>query len=161
MGKAIVRLRLIEYLLCLFTAFATAHAFPQFTDQPFTDVISAPVTTIESGSIVRLDITIHNNSSKLLFLIDNRLAPQKAGISIVDSNGDQLSPREQFKPGKPVIRSGLGMYIDPGKSLTESVDLNKWFDLTKPGQYTVQAKKRIPGTKSFVESNKVTITIVP
>jgi hypothetical protein len=34
-------------------------------------------------------------------------------------------------------------------------------DLTTPGQYTVQAKKRIPKSNSVVESNNLTITIIP
>ena len=133
----------------------------QPVSQPFTDVISAPATTVKSGPIVRLDITIHNNSSRLLFLVDNRLAPADAGISIWNSSGGQLSPRDQFKPGTPTFGSHFGMYIEPGKSITESVNLNRWFDLTKPGQNIVQASKKIPGSQSVVESNKLTITVVP
>jgi hypothetical protein len=96
-----------------------------------------------------------------MILRDNRLGPQEAGISIWDSNGNQLPPRDEFKPRPDSIHSGLGMGISPGKSITESVDLNRWYDLTKPGQYTVQARKRIPGSNSVVESNKLAITILP
>ena len=159
MTKSTTCPRFTNYLLCLFTVLAAPNLCAQSASLPFTDVISAPAGTIKSGSNVRIDITIKSNSSERMTLRDNRLGPQEAGISIWDSSGNQLPPRDEFKSYFTLSR--FGMIIDPGKSIIESVDLNRWFDLTKPGQYTVQAKKRIPGSKSFVESNKLIITLVP
>lgn len=146
-------------LLYLLTLLSIPNLFSQSVNQAFTDVISAPATTMRSGSIVRLDITIKNNSSETIFLPANRLGPKEAAISIWDSNGSQLATRDEFK--SYVLHSSFGVFIDPGKSMTESVDLNRWFDFTKPGQYTVQARKRVPKSDAVVESNKVTITIIP
>jgi len=109
--------------------------------------------------MVLVDITIENTSSERIVLISNRLGPGQAGITIWDSIGNELPRRGEFQSYSSP--SNFGQIIDPGKSATETVDLNRWFNLTKPGQYTVQARKRIPGTNSFVESNKLTITITP
>jgi len=160
MTKASTCVRVTKYLF-YFLLLVTSDLWSQSASQPFTVVISAPATATKSGSIVRLDITVNNNLSDRMFLTSNRLEPGEAGISIRDSDGNQLAPRDEFKPRPDAIHSRFGVNIPPGKSITESVDLNRWFDLTKPGQYTVQAKKRIPGSHSFVESNKLTITITP
>jgi hypothetical protein len=159
MTQAITSIRLTKYLLCLLTVLAIRNLYSQSLSQPFTDVISASVITIKSGSNVRLDITIKSNSSERMILIDNRTGPEEAGISIWDGKGNQLPPRVEFKNYFTVSR--FGMFIYPGKSLTQSVNLNKWFDLTTPGQYTVQAKRKVPKSDSVVESNKLTITVIP
>jgi hypothetical protein len=108
-----------------------------------------------------LDITIKSNSDQLLILPDNRSGPQAAGVQISDSDGVELLPKEEFK-GKPYTKaSGIGLVIRPSASITESVYLDRWFDLTKPGQYTVKVRKAIPGSKLRIESNQLTISITP
>jgi hypothetical protein len=159
MIKAINRLNLTKYMLYFFALSTVPNLCSQTVSQPFTDVISAPATTIRSGSAVRLDITITNSSNQLISLIDNRVGPREAGISIWDSNGNQLSPRDEYR--SYVLHSKFAMLISPGKSIVESVNLNKWFDLTKPGQYKMRARRKIPGSDSFVESNELAIAITP
>lgn len=137
---------------------AISYIVAQPLNRTFDDILSAPAMTAKSGSRVRLEITIRNNSGDLIFLPSNRIGPQEAGISMWDENGNQLQPREQFRDKPDTIHRGIGIGIGPHESLTESVDLNRWFDLARPGQYRVQARKKVPGSNSVVESNKLTIT---
>ena len=129
--------------------------------KPLSEIISSSETTIKNGSTVRIDITMANQSSDIMILRSNRLGPQEAGMIVWDQNGHALSPRDGFKERPDTIHRGMGVVIRPGKSVTESVDLNKWFDLTTPGQYTVQSSRKVPGDGEMVESNKLTITITP
>jgi hypothetical protein len=46
-------------------------------------------------------------------------------------------------------------------SVTESIDLARWFDLSKQGKYTLQVQKQDPVSKMMVDSNKLTITVLP
>lgn len=78
-----------------------------------------------------------------------------------DSEGGVLQPVESARETPGRRRSGLGTVIPPNKSITEFINLAKWFDLSKAGEYTLQVNKRDPISKVIVESNKVTIKVVP
>jgi hypothetical protein len=54
---------------------------------------------------------------------------------------------------------GFGFYWKPGRVITEESDLNKEFDLSKPGTYTVHALRVDPDTKQTVTSNIIKFTV--
>jgi hypothetical protein len=51
--------------------------------------------------------------------------------------------------------------LKPGESRSEMVDLNKEFDIKKPGKYTVHAERLDEASKTLVKSSGITVAVVP
>jgi len=51
--------------------------------------------------------------------------------------------------------------LDPGKSVTNRVNVTQVYDLSRPGKYTIQVKQYDDESKSFVKPNKITVTVTP
>jgi hypothetical protein len=49
----------------------------------------------------------------------------------------------------------------PKRSISYALNLAKWFDLSMPGQYSIQVKQRLSGSNSDIQSNQVVVKIVP
>jgi hypothetical protein len=140
--------------------FAANRVGAQTSNPSFAITISSRTTTFESGSPIRLDITIENHLNQVLLLGSTRTVDgARSGIIILRSDGSRVEPIHQPQPGD--IKSGMGIGLEPHKGGTESLNLGRFFDLTKPGQYSVQVKKRDPQNNLDVGSNLLTITITP
>jgi hypothetical protein len=59
------------------------------------------------------------------------------------------------------IGSEIAVWLKPGESLEENVDISKLFDISYPGEYEVQLSRHISDDpkKETVESNKITIIV--
>lgn len=71
-------------------------------------------------------------------------------------------------PPEAVSRKGVGCggggtrgELKPGESKVEQADLNKDFDLKKPGKYTMRAQRLDDNSKTLVKSDVITITLLP
>ena len=58
-----------------------------------------------------------------------------------------------------IVSSDLLLPIQPGKSLTDVIIVNKMFDLSQPGKYSIQAQRADPDSKIVVNSNIITVTV--
>src|SRR5215469_15581338 len=97
-------------ICALLTLPAGSNVGAQHDSKPFSITISLPSgTSLKSGSIVQLDITITNNSSQPLILRDNRLGPELAGIRMSDGAGVDILPREDFRLRPDTMTSGIGL----------------------------------------------------
>jgi hypothetical protein len=67
----------------------------------------------------------------------------------------ELTPQE-------LDRSGASFTLKPGESSNEDFDVSKYYDLTTPGEYTVQLiTPQIPEIKGEFKSNVLTVTVTP
>lgn len=68
------------------------------------------------------------------------------------------------KPEEPVTAgtSGPRCGIVPPKQFSNGgFVLNRFYDLTKPGRYTIQVQRTDPTSKVTVKSNTITVTVTP
>lgn len=152
------RLRAVAVSVIL--SLAIVHAGAQAATPSFSISIELPNATLESGSPIRLDITIENHLNQGPFLSSNRTwRGAVSEITVLTSEGQRVGPLHKPQPGER--QSGLGIGLGPHESSSESLNLGRFFDLTKPGKYSVQVKKRDPENNRIVESNIVTINITP
>lgn len=90
-------------------------------------------------------------------------------FEVRDSNGNRVGPRY---PNKHTYYAGgagdivLGtkdMVLQPGESVVDIIPLASWFDIRKPGDYTVQASAHVSDDpkSDVVKSNIITITVKP
>ncbi|HEY2858799.1 MAG TPA: hypothetical protein VGJ21_10315, partial [Terracidiphilus sp.] len=84
-----------------------------------------------------------------------------SGIVIWDSDGKVLEPIESARERTRQMGSYFGVFIRPGKSVTGSVNLARWFDLTKTEQYTLQFQKKDRISGEIVKSNVLTLVVSP
>jgi hypothetical protein len=73
--------------------------------------------------------------------------------------GNELRPEDQ-----PETASGSGSSIvsalEPGKSFALTIDLNKLYEITEPGEYTLDISRTEEDNKTTGHSNTVTLEIV-
>lgn len=55
----------------------------------------------------------------------------------------------------------IGLHYDLGQERTQIVNVNDLYDLSKPGQYTIQVRRWDDETKIWVKSNAITVTVTP
>ena len=48
-----------------------------------------------------------------------------------------------------------------GEERTQVVSVSDLYDLSKPGQYTIQVRRWDDDTKTWVKSNTITVTVTP
>jgi hypothetical protein len=91
-------------------------------------------------------------------------------IDVWDSQNhlvQQAKPRTwKDKNGRLVrqIRGGASVTLldlKPGQTLKEACPVDKRYDLTQPGEYSVQASRYDYETKTWVKSNTITLTVEP
>ncbi|MFB3915521.1 MAG: hypothetical protein ACE14M_02250 [Terriglobales bacterium] len=134
--------------------------YVQHLQRPFTLVISTPEETIKAGSQVRLDYVLTNGSQELL--IDNALT--KYDIQVRDSQGNlaplTLSGRElRRKMGQG---GGPRITLQPGDDVRGPFAyIEKIYDLTRPGTYTIQVARFDDDSKVLVKSNTISVMVTP
>jgi hypothetical protein len=52
-------------------------------------------------------------------------------------------------------------YVQPGQSVTQTAHLARLVNLSRPGRYTVRVSRRDPESQTVVESNEITLNVVP
>ena len=52
-------------------------------------------------------------------------------------------------------------YVQPGQSVTQTAHLTRLVNLGRPGVYTVKVSRKDPETQAVVESNEITLNVVP
>jgi hypothetical protein len=58
-----------------------------------------------------------------------------------------------------IVSSDVLLPIQPGGTLTDVIIVNKMFDLSQPGKYSIQAQRADPDSKMVVKSNIITVTV--
>jgi hypothetical protein len=137
--------------------------------------ITTPATEFMVRSPVPLKLVLRNTSSDGVGVRSGYVGPAYKGekfrnidIQVLDSSGKPVDESDLGRAihgrdpkigwGEPVRRP-LAAGIGRGDSLTEQSDLSKEFDLSRPGRYTVQARRWDNETGQMVLSNKIAITI--
>ena len=132
---------------------------------PFAIVISAENTTVRIGSPVTIMLQLTNNSNHDMnpgwWGQDNLgVMDQTDRFDVRDGRGDALLKKKR-DPGFPIMGNGPTTMMTPGQTRSYAQDFNRWYDLSQPGEYSIQASRPFSenGKKGVVKSNKITITV--
>ncbi len=145
----------IALLICL----SNIHSMAQDAKQSFVISISSPSTTWKSTDSIRLDVAVKNLTDQRIQVSSSRSAWETGEILIRDGSGNVIPPIQN--PQTVFRSSGSSIVVKPGKDYTESFNISKQFDLTKPGQYSLQIEKKDPSSNTVVKSNILVLTITP
>ena len=133
------------------------------TQQPWIKIaISTSQSVVKSGSAVVIKITKTNTTDHNLFY----------GVGVGSfTDLDVRNSEGKFVPETPYGQkihdkghwSGGSVFsvpLEPGKARKEEVELSKEYDLSRPGEYTIQARETDP-QGIVVKSNTITVTVTP
>lgn len=140
------------------------------TAPPFSLTISSPQSSFKIGSDVTLELKMTNTSNRNISFGAGWGMPV-VDIEIHDVDGKQTpetpyglrlhrkDPR--FALQDSVTGPVTHPTLRPGESNDSIGSLNKIYDLSKPGEYTIQVQRMDPDSKILVKSNTLTITVTP
>lgn len=134
---------------------------PEKAETPFTLSIASPQDTIKAGSEVSLLPEVLNTSDHVIVFDP---IPSKLDIWVRDSQGN-LAPLtrkgQEFRKHSDETGGGA-LQMRPGDTAyLGEVMVDKLYDLTRPGKYTIQVSRVDDATKTWVKSNTITITVTP
>jgi len=135
----------------------------QSSSAPFSLTIAAVQTEVRAGSEVRLDLTITNNSNRMVMIaLTTPMCDYE--VEVRDSAGN-LAPDTELKSKSDCAHRATGRailcHLRPHSSQKDTVPVTWFSDMSKPGKYTVQVTWKAPQEFGSVaiKSNIVTITV--
>ncbi len=155
---------------CLLTVWSTpivSHS--QISAQPLEIAISTQQSKIMAGDPIKIAITMKNMSDHDITIIKfggDSQAELNYEIIVRDKNGEMLNETSYRKGIKEGVAGSRKLFtLKPSAEITEKANINKLYDLSMPGEYTVQVEKELPPSegkgKGTIKSNTITVTVTP
>jgi len=127
--------------------------------------ISGPAEAVKVGSQVKIKVVLKNISSHELG-ISKAVGPGEfdyeldirddKGIKVAHTKyGRDISPEE----GGGISDNTIIVPLPPGGTETNTITISKIHDMSRPGRYTVQVRRYEGDSKSWINSNTITVTI--
>jgi hypothetical protein len=128
--------------------------------------ISAPNNEVQVGADARVVIALRNLAEhQILFAHRPGAENPEFSYTIVVRNaaGRVL---EETAYGREARERGTAEgrtvdYVQPGQNVVQTAHLGKLVNLSKPGEYRVRVSRRDPETHAVVQSNEITVDVVP
>ncbi len=136
--------------------------------------ISTAKGTVKSGSDVTVEV-IFTNTSKANIVFASGAKREDQGeldytVHVRDSSsarapetkrGHLLRTGEDSPGGETylIISSTMNIDVPPGGTVKREILLNRLYDLSKPGKYTIQVERIIGASAVLTKSNVLTITV--
>jgi len=143
----------------------------------FSLMISADEPTVSSGSEIWLTITMENKSDHDISVYRENTPDQGGFVYKVDVHEDKGTtvpetkfgrriqghdtPEERAREPYVTLTSGGEQTLAPGKKMTDRININRLYALSRPGKYIIQVRRFDPENKAFVMSNKIIVTVTP
>jgi hypothetical protein len=138
----------------------------QGAQRPFSIVITAAQATVKVGSEVRVDVQLKNTSD--VDIVFGDLSRSIYDMDVRNSKGEQAPETERMRKIHTPEQTGarfegsiISDKLEPGNTVEEYISVDKYYDMTKPGKYTIQFQRTDRLTKKTVKSNTITITVMP
>lgn len=131
---------------------------------PFALALEAEEDTVKAGAEVKVNITLKNSSNRAMHM-HLTLAEVDYAFEVRDSQG-MIPPETDYakkSKGRGHFSNDQIFYLQPGESLPkELLVLTKFYDMSRPGKYTVQVSRVVPRDlgSGTVKSNNLTITVI-
>ena len=146
--------------------------------KPTTSIsLSAYRDSVNLGAPVTVIVTLTNTSNEDI-VVDRLLSGADSKIEVRDLNGDLLPdshfgyfhnghvPQSQIDwsrvSDRDLTDSAVSVTVKAGQTTKWSFVANKFYDISKPGKYTIRIERLDPGDrKTFEKSNTITVTVTP
>jgi len=149
-----------------------AGARAQAPTPDYSLTIRAIPAEAKAGTAINLSIAWKNLSDRSFRVAQEYKNPKRVDEAyrtyVRDEKGN-LAPEtawgREIRTGKsegpPTLQTGAAYRYDlePGEVFTQSILLNRLYDLSQPGKYTVQVEHLDPQTKLAVKSNVIELSV--
>jgi hypothetical protein len=128
--------------------------------------ISAPNDEVQVGGDARVNITLTNVSEhQILFAHRPGMSNPEFSYTIVVKNAagravEETAYGREARQHQQTENRTVD-YVQPGQSLVLMAHIARLVNLSRPGAYAVRVSRRDPETHMVVESNEVTLNVVP
>ncbi|MGO8788440.1 MAG: hypothetical protein ACLQVL_13815 [Terriglobia bacterium] len=134
--------------------------------------IATPPEQLHLSAPINIAITVKNISDNEVYwraVSDNtayrafHFLLEKDGKEVGITRFHRIILRHELRPDdqpESMRESSIVSALEPGKSFTLTVDLNKLYEITVPGQYTLEVSRTEEDNKTTVRSNRVTIKLI-
>jgi hypothetical protein len=137
------------------------------TNRPFTLVIRSEAKSVKAGSAVEIKLSLTNDSAQDIDasanISDLTGADPNFIFEVRDAAGIFVAKREYEHPELATGHAMLNRVIKPGKTLEETADIGRLYDMNRPGEYNIQASRRASENEKdgVIKSNKIRIIVTP
>ena len=131
----------------------------------FQIVISSPNNEVQVGADARVVISLQNLAEhQILFAhrpgtnnpeFSYTIRVRNAAGRVVEETAYGSQARLQQTEARTVD------YVQPGQSTAQTAHLTRLVNLSRPGEYRVRVSRKDPETQVVVESNEITLDVVP
>jgi len=128
--------------------------------------IVAAQNSVNAGDPIEITVTMKNMSEHDITMVavgSNSKAELNYEIITRDKNGEMLNKTIYGKGLKGGVAGSRKLFtLKPGAEITETSNINKLYDFSMPGEYTIQVERKLPASegKGTVKSNTITITVI-
>ena len=118
------------------------------------------------GAPILLKVVVRNNTEKPFLLVDTRRPERDFQLGVRDEEGQSVALTKEGEGlvNNTAIFRRVAVEIKPGEKVEHSFTINKLFEMTVPGTYSVTIKREIRGQDGHpvgeVTSNTVRIKVV-
>jgi hypothetical protein len=138
---------------------------PSTSQTPISIKLETPADNAPVGSDIRVSLAVTNTSQNRVFLpfIVGKLGLDLfVSLDVRDQDGKPVAETpERIKMRHMPLHPYRHRPLKPGDSATAEIILNRDYDLSKPGKYSVQAVATDPATRTTATSNKLLVTVLP
>jgi hypothetical protein len=149
------------------------------TQPPFSLTLwTSPRALTFTAQGLAFDVITKNVSDHKVFLRTEAPEKRQAGsiykVDVKDSNGVSPPQKELGGPLKiddqsPVAsavtstprQAGESLCLHPAEDWRDTIQLKDFYDINRPGPYTIQVRRWDDETKTWVKSNTITVTVTP
>jgi hypothetical protein len=144
-------------------------------EPPFSLAITAAESPVKAGSPVVVKVVMRNRSDHDISVYRDNSSDQGGftyNVSALDETGasapetkfgktvmNHETAQEQAQEPSVLFSSGGEINLAVGEAIKDRVDVTKLYDLHRPGRYSIQIQRFDLETKSYVKSNKITVTV--
>jgi hypothetical protein len=127
---------------------------------PFSLTIATRQDAVRAGSEVTLETFLTNTSNHV---VEFDFAVTKLDLQVRDSRGNlvPLTKDGQELQKQFGARGGNLVPVQPGKTERGDILLDRVYDLSQPGTYTIQVHRLDETSKTVVKSNTITLIVTP
>src|SRR5262245_55101678 len=135
--------------------------------------LSPPADPITLAAPIEIGVTVKNTSHKTIgWRAEKGYTAYKAFDFIMLTKDGYDVQRTLFhqeiqgnlpdiieEPPRVRVGSSIVSLLDPGKSFTLMIDLKRLYEITEPGEYTLEVSRYEEESKTTIHSNKLTLKI--
>lgn len=135
------------------------------TKPPFSLRVEAPANVAAGSEIVATISLTNTSNSEITIMVSPGKEHGELEMNVIvrDESGKDAEPTSYWRK----TRTGVGgswkyIKLSPGGVYEEHIKLNRLYDLSESGTYTVQVRRSVPKGlgEGFIESNVVKLNII-